>query len=107
MKKLVVMLGLALPVAPAFADEGDSIDALYMKHCKSCHGDTGKGDTKLGIKHKVDDMTDPKWQARHSDEKIKKAIVEGVPKTKMKGFKDKLTSAQVDSMVQFVRAMKP
>lgn len=90
--------------APALAD--DSIADIYKAKCKSCHGETGDGKTKTGKKEKIDDMTDPQWQKNHSDEEIRKVIAEGSPDSKkMKPFKDKLSAAEIDGLVKYLRGL--
>lgn len=103
-RRLALALSLTL-AAPALAADVD-VPALWKKHCKGCHGETGKADTPNGKKHKVEDMTTAKWQEKHDDEKIKKGINEGVPKTKMKAFKDKLSAEEVDAIIKHIRTLK-
>ncbi len=105
MKKLCLAAAVAVSfvAAPAFAEE--SAD-LWKAKCKSCHGDSGKGDTKEGKKYKIDDMSDAGWQSRHDDAKIKKAISEGIPDSKMKPYKDKLSEAEIDGLVKYIRSFK-
>jgi len=72
---------------------------LYMRHCSSCHGRNGvprhKGARKL---------TDSDWQERVSDERIFNVISNG--KGRMPGFSKKLSEADIDSLVQYVRGMR-
>lgn len=105
MKKLCLAAAIAVSfvAAPAFANETAD---LWKAKCKSCHGETGKADTKEGKKNKIDDMSDAKWQANHDDAKIRKAIAEGVPDTKMKAYKDKLSAAEIDALVKHIRTFK-
>ena len=103
MKKLCAGLVLALSFAatPAFADD---VADIWKAKCKSCHGDDGKADTKEGKKSKIKDISTEEWQAKHSDADIKKVISEGV--TKMKPYKDKLSEAEIDGLVKYIRALK-
>jgi mono/diheme cytochrome c family protein len=105
MKQSLMAVAVSLTLAgPAYADE---IADVWKAKCKSCHAEDGSGNTKVGKKEKVADLTDAGWQERHSDEKIKKVILEGSPDNKkMKPFKDKLTEAEVDGLVAYIRAMK-
>ena len=99
------LLSLSLLLAPAaYADE---ISDIYKAKCKSCHGETGKADTKNGRKYKMDDISTEKWQARHSDAQIRKVIADGDPDNdKMKAFKNKLSAEQIDGLVQHVRSFR-
>jgi mono/diheme cytochrome c family protein len=77
---------------------------IFQQNCKLCHGEDGRGKTKQGIKYKSPDFTSPRWQKHTTDDEIRSAIEDGVPKTKMKGFKDKLTSEQIEALARYVRA---
>src|SRR4029078_12572243 len=80
----------------------------YTKDCAKCHGEDGKGKTKMGEKLGVKDYTDVTVQTEMKDEKMVKAIKEGVKaddKTKMKAFSD-LGDAEVKALVAYVRAFK-
>ena len=99
-----VLLSLTLATA---AQAADSAAEVWTAKCKSCHGGDGKAKTKIGEKEKITDISDAGWQARHSDEKIRKVIAEGSPEnSKMKAYKDKLTPEQIDALVVYVRGLK-
>jgi mono/diheme cytochrome c family protein len=81
MKKLALLaipaalvLGLA---ANALADDGK---AVYADHCAKCHGDDGKGQTKMGLKLEARDYTDAKVQDAFTDDEAFKAVKEGMKK---------------------------
>ena len=105
MKKscLALVAALSLAALPAFAEEATDI---WRAKCKSCHGDTGNADTREGKKQKIPDMTTEKWQSDHTDVEIKDAITNGVKDTKMKGFKDKYSEAEINALVKHVRSLK-
>ena len=80
----------------------------YDKDCAKCHGEDGKGKTKMGEKAGVKDYTDAKVQDALKDEDMIKAIKEGVKeddKTKMKAFTD-LSDDEVKALVAYIRAFK-
>jgi len=97
---LVLTLSLA---ATAYAEETKDV---WNAKCKSCHGEDGKGKTKMGAKENISDLTQADWQKNHSDEKIRAVITDGAKDTKMKGFKDKLTPEQIDALVKYIRTLK-
>lgn len=105
MKKLVVITcALLMAGALRAADAKETWD----KNCAKCHGEDGKGQTKMGAKLGVKDYTDAKVQAEMKDEKMLKAIKEGVredDKTKMKAFSD-LSDDEVKALIAHVRAFK-
>lgn len=77
---------------------------IFEKRCIFCHGADGRGKTKKGKQFKAPDFTSEKWQKSTADEEIEDAIQNGVPKTKMPAFKTKLSQAEIDSMIPFLRA---
>ena len=73
MKKLLT-LTIALAALAAWSAGAADGKALYAEHCTKCHGDDGKGQTKMGQKFGAKDYTDAKVQAELKDEAIVKAI---------------------------------
>jgi mono/diheme cytochrome c family protein len=55
-----------VPESPMAVSKGRG---LYMKHCRSCHGDTGKGDGDRAeySPRKPHDLTDPALQKKFTD----------------------------------------
>lgn len=102
--KLVAAVVLSLSLAgAAYAD--DSAETWKAK-CKGCHGETGKADTKVGQKEAIADFSSAEFQKHHSDEELRKVIAEGSEtNTKMKAFKDRLSPAEIDGLVKYIRAM--
>jgi cytochrome c553 len=108
MKKLILItatFGFAAALSAFAADGKANWDTL----CAKCHGEDGKGQTKMGQKLGVKDFTDAKVQADLKDDAAAKAVKEGVKdadgKTKMKAF-DTLSDDDVKALVQYVRAFK-
>jgi mono/diheme cytochrome c family protein len=95
---------IAMTAALSAADVKEN----YEKGCAKCHGADGKGQTAMGKKTGAKDWSDAKVQAELTNEKITKAIKEGVKdgdKTKMKAFED-LSDAEVKALVDYIRAFK-
>ena len=109
MKKLIA-LSLAFLVTAVISARAADAKELWTKHCAKCHGEDGKGKTKMGEKLGVKDYTDAKVQADLKDADMTKAIKEGVKekggdKMKMKGFAD-LSDDEVKALVAQVRSFK-
>jgi cytochrome c6 len=100
---------LALTLGLAGTARALDVTPAWKKHCASCHGMDGKGETPMGKKHKVEDLSSAEWQGKkkHTDAFIRDVIANGIPETKMKAFKDKLTDEEIDAMIAYIRALKP
>jgi len=72
---------------------------LYTSKCKSCHGMDGKGQTKFGKKLELASIT-PMGLS-----KIKKAVVKGVPGTKMKSYSKKFTAQEINDVSAFAKSL--
>ncbi len=87
-------------------------ERLWKSKCASCHGADGKGKTEQGEKMGIRDFTTPAVQKDLTDDRIKKALTEGVNRTvdgkkqQMDSFKDDLTPDQVDALVAYIRSLK-
>ena len=108
MKAIILAGACALAFAGSSTFAADPT-ANWTKHCASCHGKDGKGETKAGKKAGVKDQTDAKYQESLTDDKMFQAVKEGYKedgKEKMKPFRDKLTDDEVKALVAFVRSLK-
>jgi cytochrome c553 len=108
MKKLIVLSIASLALTAFVASAADAKD-VWKDKCAKCHGEDGKGQTKMGQKLGVKDYTDAKVQADLKDDAAFKAIKEGVKdkddKTVMKPAED-LSDADIKALVAYVRAFK-
>jgi mono/diheme cytochrome c family protein len=75
--------------------------ATWNQQCASCHGKDGSGNTMMGKKLGVKDYTK---EQSFSDAEATNIIKDG--KGKMKGFKGKLSDADVKALVAYVRSLK-
>lgn len=98
MKIIATLMTLASAVAIHAAD----VNALYDKHCASCHAKDGSGKTKMGQKVGTKDYRDPKVLAALKDDIALKNIKDGMTeggKEKMKPFKDKLSDDEIKALI--------
>jgi mono/diheme cytochrome c family protein len=100
-----VLVGGA-PGAAGTAVRQSDVDAsaLYSKHCATCHGKDGRAKTFKAKFNKARDLTDAVWQSEVSDERLFNSVTQG--RGKMPSFKKKLSAAQVESLVAYVRGLK-
>jgi len=101
MKKTLIgslLLALALPVV-AFADGA----AIYKAKCAGCHGPDGGGSVPMGKALKVKDLRSDRVQ-RQTDLELTKVIAGG--QGKMPAYGKKLTTAEIQSIIAFIRTLK-
>lgn len=108
MKKLLI-LATVFGCATALTASAAEAKETWAKTCVKCHGEDGKGQTKMGQKFGIKDFTDAKVQEGFKDEAAVKAIKEGVKdkedKILMKPIEG-LSDDEVKALVQYVRAFK-
>jgi cytochrome c553 len=76
MKTLTPILVAAVALSLSSARAAD-VKEIYEKTCVKCHGADGKGQTKMGQKVGVKDLTDAKVQAAFTDDQAFKTIKDG------------------------------
>jgi cytochrome c553 len=111
MKKSLVLAITFLGAPCAVVVTGYAADAAtnWGEHCAKCHGDDGKGQTKMGKKLSVADLTDAKVQEKFTDDAAVKAMKEGIKdKTDKLAMKpiEGLSEADMKALVAYVRALK-
>lgn len=74
-------LAVGFLASPAMAADAAAGKAKYDALCASCHGMTGKGDGPTGgaLNPKPRDFSDKAWQAKVTDDQIKKVTKGGGP----------------------------
>jgi mono/diheme cytochrome c family protein len=81
---------------------------MFGKKCAGCHGKDGKGETTMGKKLKIKDLTDAKVQAAKTDAQWEKSILEGVKgedgKVAMPAAK--ISPEEAKDLVKVVRGFK-
>jgi len=104
----IAVVALLVGCLVGWSARADAPDT-WAKNCASCHGKDGKGNTMMGRKLSIKDLTDAKVQASFTDVDATKAIKEGITengKDKMKGFGSKLSDADITALVSYVRTLK-
>ena len=108
MKKTLLLTLAVLGTALLSASAGD-VKENWEKLCSKCHGPDGKGQTKMGQKLEIKDLTDAKLQSELKDEEAFKAIKEGIKdkegKIKMKPAEG-VTDDEIKALVAHVRTLK-
>jgi cytochrome c6 len=91
--------GMALWSPPAAADDAA---ATFKAKCAMCHGADGKGDTPVGKKMGIRDLTSPDVQKMSDDELI---AITTKGKNKMPAYENKLSAAQIKDIVTYIRQL--
>jgi cytochrome c553 len=108
MKKTILLLFIFTAAGLHSASAAD-VQENWEKVCGKCHGPDGKGDTKMGQKLGIKDLTDAKLQADLKDEQAFKSIKEGIKdsegKIKMKPAEN-ISDDEIKALVQYVRTLK-
>ena len=108
MKKLAL---LAFSAAFTFAVSTNALaadgKAVFTDSCVKCHGDGGKGQTKMGQKLGARDYSDPKVQDSFTDEDAFKAIKEGMKKDDKTLMRpSELADDDIKASVSYLRTLK-
>jgi len=77
---------------------------VFDKHCSTCHSKDGQAKTFKAKFNHARNLTDAKWQTEVSDERIFNSISNG--KGKMPAWGKKLSEAQINALVGYVRKLK-
>ena len=100
---VLTVVGVAGPIIAA------DVIANWKEHCSKCHGDDGKGNTKMGRKLSISDLSDAAVQAKFTDEDALKAMKEGVTdkagKVQMKPVEG-VSAEEMNALVKYVRGLK-
>lgn len=107
MKNLAI--AVILVCSPALAGHAADAKTTWTEQCAKCHGPEGKGDTKMGKKLGLKDLTDATVQAGFTDEQAFKALKEGIKdkagSTRMKAVEG-LSDTDINDLVAYVRSLK-
>jgi mono/diheme cytochrome c family protein len=97
MKLKSMMLILVVTLAPLALADGA---ATYKAKCAACHGADGKGQTTMGKKMNLRDLGSAEVQ-KQTDKQLHDWTADG--KGKMPAYKDKLTDAEINALVAYMR----
>ena len=78
---------------------------LFATACARCHGPAGAPEAARAAQLGVRDLTSPEFQRSLSDEDIHERIMRGSMNRRMPSFASKLSEAQVDALVGYVRSL--
>jgi mono/diheme cytochrome c family protein len=110
MRKAIALVGGGLLVLWLSAAAMAGAPEIFAQKCAGCHGKDGKGQTTMGKKLNVKDLTDAKVQAAGKDDTWEKGITEGVKndagKVVMQPNKGKISPEDIKGLVKVCRDFK-
>src|SRR6059058_1605153 len=95
----VVLMAVFVIAAPVFAADPDGA-ALYKSKCAMCHGPDGSGQTPMGKSVKLRDLHSADVQ-KLTDAELSKVISDS--KGKMPPYKNKMSAAEINAVVAYLR----
>jgi mono/diheme cytochrome c family protein len=107
--KSLIAIGAALGLAAAGTAVAASAPENYENHCAKCHGIDGKGQTKMGKRLKVRDMTTEVYKQELDEAKAIVSLKEGITKNGKdvkKSFASELSDPELKALVAYVKELK-
>jgi cytochrome c6 len=96
----LTLLALSLAV-PAITQQTGQ--ATYKAKCAMCHGADGTGNTPIGKNMKLRSLKSPE-DVKATDAELVKQTKDGVGR--MQGYAGKLTDAQIQDVVTYIRTLQ-
>lgn len=104
---LIVVMSCASLVQAAIQSKADKPDGetIYRENCAICHGDSGDGNTRAqnGLKPPPRNFTTVEAAMELSRSRMINSVTNGRPGTGMMPHKDRLSKAEIESVVDFIR----
>lgn len=107
--KQLLLLGVAAILVAAGSAFAASAAENYENQCAKCHGADGKGQTKVGKKLNLRDMTTAEYKKELDDAKALASLKEGIKKDGKeikKSFASEFSDADLKALIGYVRGLK-
>jgi cytochrome c oxidase cbb3-type subunit 3 len=77
---------------------------VYAARCVRCHGEDGRGRTRLADIVEAPDMSDPAWQKGRGNARMIASVANG--RGQMPAFKKRLSKQEIAAAVAYVRTLR-
>lgn len=98
----ILMIAIVLLSSVGIASAEGAGKNIFTSKCSICHGPDGSGKTSMGKALNIADLHSATVQ-KMADGDLKNVITNG--KNKMPAFKGKLTDAQIDDVIAYIRSL--
>jgi cbb3-type cytochrome c oxidase subunit III len=104
---LTLITAVVMAAEPPKPGKAAKIDVakLYTENCAICHGDSGDGNTRAkdGLRPPPRNFTTVEAALELTRERMIKSVTEGRPGTAMMSHKDRLSPAEIEAVVDYIR----
>jgi len=105
MKKIIVLLTVCAFAASYSLMAADGAE-VYGKNCAKCHGEDGKGKTKMGEKLGCKDYSAEAVNVEEGVKAVKEGLKDKDGKTQMKAFGESLSDEEIKAAVEHMKSFK-
>ncbi len=101
-----LLLSLWLPTSGAAAVTPDQAAKIYSGNCAVCHGERGDGQSRarFGLNPPPRDFTSAQAASQLTRDVMITAVTHGKPGTAMVAWQERLSAAEIEGVVDYVRA---